>query len=408
MIYRLRNRFIRIMMLSSLTVFVLLLLILYIATSIQTNASLEIFADLIYQNDGTFPTPGRAGAKFDALPFGPDRMNPELPFATRFFIVQFDQNGEFAFADITSISSITNDEAQEYAEKALEKGKERGWMGDYRYKVYKTSLAQAVVFINGADTRAMNQMFVFTAAIIFAGSILVVLILVLFLSKRAMKPIAESYEKQKRFVTDANHELKTPLTIIRADLDLAEDELGENEWLNDIRDVSDEMTAMVGKLVALARMDEGQTQLTMLPFNLSDALSDTAEAFRSVISSRGFDFHVDIASGITYIGDEALIRQLLSILLDNAAKYCDVGGSIAVTFRGGKHPILTVDNSFTDVDSTDLKRLFDRFYRADEVRAYIPGSGVGLSIAQAIVEGHHGKIKAQKVGVNRIQFWIKL
>lgn len=408
MIYRLRSRFIRIMMLSSVAVFLLLFLILYAITSVQTNSSLDIFADLISQNGGSFPKPGNEGGNFDALPFGPEKMNPESPFTTRFFSVRFDQNNKSAFVDTASISSITKDEAVDYAVKALENGRERGWIGDYRYKVYETDFGQAVIFISGTDTRRMNQMFMLNTATIFAGGIIVVLILVMRLSKRAVKPIAASYEKQKQFITDASHELKTPLTIIRADLELAEDELGKNEWLNDIRDVSDGMTAMVGKLVTLARLDEDQTKLAMLPFALSDALGDTAEAFRSVMHSRDVAFCVDIAPGVTYTGDEASLRQLLSILLDNAVKYCDAGGSVAVTFRGGKHPVLTVDNTFKDVDGMDLKRLFDRFYRADEARAAIPGSGVGLSIAQAIVEKHHGQIEAQKPDHATIRFWVRL
>lgn len=408
MVYRLRNKFIRIMMLSFVAVLAALFLILYAVTSYQTNSSLDVFADLISQNGGFFPRPNDKGANFDALPFAPERMNPEAPYTTRFFSVQFDRNDVFAFVDVTSIGSISRDKAIDYAEKALVKKQARGWMGDYRYKIYETEFGRAVVFVNGADTKSANRMFMFSTAAVFAGSCIVLLLLVIILSKRAVKPTAESYEKQKQFITDANHELKTPLTIIRADLELAESELGKNEWLDDIREASEDMTELVGKLVAMARMDEEGTKAQMLSFSLSEAVADTAQAFTALSEHNGLTLQLDIAPEVSYTGDEAMLRQLVSILLDNAEKYCDSGGSIAVTLRGGRHPLLTVDNTFHAVDDLELHRLFDRFYRADKARTRGSGSGIGLSIAQSIVEKHRGKIEAQKFGDATIRFRVRL
>lgn len=407
MIYRLRKKFIKICTLSFIAVFLLLFSCIYLITYLQTTWSLDELADIVAENDGSFPK------LQDLVPHGEEELrsaqrNPEAPFTTRFFTVRFDETGEFLSADIKSIASVTEEEAIGYGKQALQELRERGWVGSYRFKVYSTEEGKAVVCVSGSTATAMNRNFLTTSSLVFVGGSLVVLLLVILFSKRAVKPVAESYERQKQFVTDANHELKTPLTLIRANLDILESEIGPNEWLSDIRDETSTMSQLVGHLVTLARMDEERSQLETQPFDLAEAVYDTVSVFVSAAESSGKSLSVQAPSNLEYTGNEAAIRQLLSILLDNAVKYCDPGGNIQVTLSAGKRPVLTVDNTCAEIDKLPLAKLFDRFYRADPARTYGSGFGIGLSIAKGIAEKHHGEITALRENSQTIRFRVRL
>lgn len=407
MIDRLRRKFIRICMLSFAAVFLILFIAIYLVTEVQTSARLDTLADLVSENDGIFPDFEQFGLEEGQI-LPPEGVNQESPFTTRFFTVRFDGEGELASVDIRAIASVSGEEAREYASAVLEKGAERGWVENFRYKVYSTSEGTSVVFINGTDTRELNQRFLLAASSVFVAGSVVVLLLVILISRHAVKPAMESYQKQRQFVTDANHELKTPLTLIRTNLDIMESENGPNEWLSDIREETGIMTEMVNRLVQLSRMDEDQSTLEMTRFSLSEAVSETAAAFDGTARERDMTLTLDVPQGVCCTGDEAAIRQLLSILLDNAVKYCDRGGTIRVGLSGGRHPVLTVDNSYAAVDSVELGRLFDRFYRADKARTYGSGFGIGLSIAKAIVEKHRGEITVSSLDGRAIRFRVKL
>lgn len=407
MIYKLRRKFIEICVLSFIAVFVVLFTAIFLVTTIQTNQSLDMLADIISANDGTFPELGEFRNNPNPPPI-PDGLNMESPFTTRFFTVHFDRIGNVFSVDIQSIASVSQDEAIAYAEKILENSKERGWMGDFRYKRYDTETGQAVVFINGLNAKQSNRQFMLAACIVFIASSVVIIFLVFLISRKAVKPVAESYEKQKQFITNANHELKTPLTLIRTNLDIMETEMGTNEWLTDIREESETMTELVNRLVSLARMDEDSTKLIKEPFSLNEAVLDTVSAFIPHIEAQQKKLLMNIPEHVFYNGNEAAIRQLISILMDNAVKYCDDNGTISVTLNGGKHPVLIVENSYASIGNIELNKLFDRFYRADKARTYGSGFGIGLSIAKAILERHHGEIRAINIGDHTIRFQVNM
>ncbi len=407
MIYRLRKKFISICIISFITVFVVAFALIFLITSLQTNQTLDRHADMISQNDGRFPSfnetiPG--GNK----PHPPEGFNKESPFTTRYFTVRYDETSGEIHSDTQQIASVTAKEAEVYAEQALKKSRERGWIGDYRYKIYDTEDGTAIVFVSGINARENNRSFMLGTLSVFALCSVLIIILIIIISKKAVKPSAESYEKQKQFITNANHELKTPLTLIRTNLDILESEVGENEWIADIRDETMIMSELVSKMVLLARMDEDATTLEMKEFSISDAVADTVSVFESAVEKNGKHLSTDICESIRYYGDEASIRQVISILMDNALKYCDAGGEIAVTLTGDRHPILTVENSYAAVKNIELDRLFDRFYRADKARTYGTGFGIGLSMAKAIAEKHHGSIIAYNIEDNKIGFKVKL
>lgn len=208
--------------------------------------------------------------------------------------------------------------------------------------------------------------------------------------------MAESYEKQKQFITDANHELKTPLTLILSNLDIVEADVGKNEWLDDIRSESERMGLLINQMVTLCRMDESDTPLALADVDLSGVVDDTVSEFEALAADRKKKLTASVEPGVHYRGDEALLRRLAAILLDNAVKYFDAGGEIRVSLRCRHHPVFTVENTYAEVDRLELDRLFDRFYRADKARTFTGSFGIGLSIAQSIAKKHKGSVIAYK------------
>lgn len=410
MIYRLRKKFIVITAASVGIVFALVFGGIYFAGRLQLNHSLDMLADVIAMNDGVFPdfnreeTPAPPGG----FPQG-QFLTPETQFSTRFFTIWVDGDGNILRENVEHISSVSEAEAGDYAKMALDMGKERGWLSDYRYKVSETEYGRLVVFINGETSKAMTNRLLYTVFFVLAGSFILILLLILLISKKAVKPAAESYEKQKQFITDANHELKTPLTLILSNVDIVESELGRSEWLDDIRSEGERMGALINQLAALSRMDEDHANLTVTEFNLSEVASDTVSEFAGLAAEKHKRLAAVIEPSVWYRGDEGLVRRLLCILLDNAVKYCDLDGAIQVNvWAKGRYPVITVENSYRNVEKEELNRFFDRFYRADKARTFNGGFGVGLSIAKGIARKHKGDIVAYQKDSAQIGFKVTL
>lgn len=397
MIYSLRKKFILASMASILIVLTSIFTVTFLVGNLQLNRAMDELTDAIASNDGIFPQFEETARPLPAEPFPHmEVITEETPFSTRFFTVWFDSQNRVVSVNMDSVSSITQSEAQEYAETALEKGTQRGWVSDYRYKVFHTDTGKAVVFVNGAMNHMMANRFLAVSFLVLAGSGFVILILIVFISKLALRPAAESYEKQKQFITDASHELKTPLTLILSNLDIVESEMGKNEWLEDMRSEGERMRMLVNELVLLSRMDEDQSNITVLPFDLSEAVLDTIWEFEPLAAERKKIMEKEVEPGIVYKGDESLIRRLVAILLDNAVKYCDPGGMIKVSVYKRRHPVMIVENTYYEVEQLELDKLCDRFYRADKARTFSGSFGVGLSIAKAIAKNHHGDISIYK------------
>lgn len=412
MIYKLQRKFILISTASVLAVISLVFGIILILNITTMNRNMDMLADKVSEGGGRFPE------SFDGLPF-PDKtppknqhnfdfITPETPFSTRHFTVFFDENGSVRQTFMESIFSIPEGKAIEYAEKALEKKGERGWIYNYRYKVLQTEKGYGVVLVDGSMSRSILMQSTTIAGIVLLVCAALVLILIFLLSRKAVKPIAESYEKQKQFITDANHELKTPLTLILANLDIAESELGQNEWLDDIRAEGERMTDIINQLVALSRMDEEGNKMNTCEVSFGSLVANTVSEFEPLAKEKGKILSATVDESIMYIGDEALLRRLIGILMDNAIKYCDNSGEISVTLRHGRKIVLTVENTYAAVGEIELGRLFDRFYRADKARKFTGGFGVGLSMAKVIVENHKGEITAYKKDSTHIGFKIVL
>ncbi len=401
MIYRLQKKFILICVISILSVISIIYGLLLILNVNSLNKNLDMLADKIVEGNGRFPGQIRPGDKPKD-----EFITQETPFSTRHFSVWFDKDNNIVRINTESIYSIDEDIAKEYALEKINDNNKKGWIDNYRYKVYNNNFGTTIVFIDGSMNKTLLIESMIIALVVLLGISAILLLLISLLSKKVVKPIAESHEKQKQFITDANHELKTPLTLILANLDIAEAELGKNEWLDDIRTEGYRMTELVNQLVDLSRMDEDTLIIDKKEINLSEVLTDTVFDFKGLVEQKGKIINTNIADNINYQCDERLIRKLFSILLDNAIKYCDENGIINVNLSKKKTIIFTIENTYKEVENIELNKLFDRFYRSDKARTFNGGYGVGLSIAKSIVQKHHSEITSYKKEQSNIGFKI--
>ena len=420
MIKKLRSRFIRIAMLSVAAVMLLLTIILNTANYISTDSDLKQTLTLIYENAGTIPhssafapvPPDSADAPAPpedarAPQSPPDdkiarREGPftaETPFSTRFFVLRYTDDGTLTQADLKSIASVTEDDTQTYLAAALAHGAGYGYCGSYRFLVAQEDGENIAIFLDSYhELRSLRIVLVWSLAA-DAACILLVFLLVLLLSRRAIDPVVRSAEQQKQFITDASHELKTPITVIATSLKVLEMETGKQKWIDKAMAQTEKLTDLVNSLVTLSRMDEEDSPLKMEDFPVSDAVNETAESFRELAESKGHALTLSIAPGLTYHGDEYAVRQLVSILLDNAVKYAAEGSSISLSLEKARRGVvLRTSNGCEKQDGLDTGKLFDRFYRADTARSSGNGFGIGLSIARSIAEGHKGGIRASLDG----------
>ena len=385
-------------------------------------------------------------------------ISPESQFDTRYFTVTINSKGEVENIDTSKIASISSENAAEYAKKLWKSGKKgdgkSGFAESCKYLTVDEDGCTMYIFLSCQRELLTIRAYILASVGISVFGLVVVFIMIYFFSGKILKPVSESYEKQKRFITDASHEIKTPLTIIDANTEVIEMMEGENEWTSSTRKQVARLTSLTEKLVFLSRMDEEATKLEMLEFSLTDAILDTAEPFKTVARTKGKKLTIDVTDGILYTGDEKTIRQLVSILLDNAMKYsgCSSAGfekgninktnlnktklnktnsnkttqmqndcvttidpapEIELTMRpSGKTRIITVWNTVDETANIKKGRqdmLFERFYRTDTSHnSKTGGFGIGLSAAYAIVKAHKGKITAESKDGRSIKFTIVL
>ncbi len=408
MIDKLRKRMIGICGTALVAVFLIIFALICLIGTRQLNTTMDMLADRISEGGGVFLPFDKDNPRPPGMDRFPGFFTEETPFSTRFFVVRFDNNGNIAGENVDSMSSISREDAWKYAVAALGKNRTRGWKDHYRYKISDAPWGKSVVFVDGSMNRATTRTMLLTAGSVLIVSMAIILLLIILLSRRAVQPMAESYEKQKQFITDANHELKTPLTLILTNLDILEAETGRNEWLDDIRTEGRRMNGLVNQLTALSRLDEDQPNLLKSDFLFSEMVKDTVSEFLALAGSRGLQLSANIQTGLRYAGDEGALRRVVAILLDNAVKYCDPAGAITVSLTAGRHIMLTVENTCQNVEHIPLNRLFDRFYRTDKARTAGSSFGIGLSLAQSIVRQHKGEIGAYKAGPDRIGFKVLL
>ena len=232
----------------------------------------------------------------------------------------------------------------------------------------------------------------------------VIFIISLYFANRVIRPIAEAWERQKRFVADASHELKTPLSIINANYDalLANQEetiKSQLKWLDYIKIGTDRMTKLINDLLSLARMEDMRCEIQRVTFNMSNAIDDVILSIEAVMAKKGIKLTRSIEPDIIVKSDQERIKQVVTILLDNAVKYTDENGQIDISLiKSKRHVTFSIKNSGRGIAKQDLPKIFDRFYRVDPSRTQETGGyGLGLSIAKTIIDRLGGEIYAASI-----------
>lgn len=339
-------------------------------------------------------------------PSGP--FTEETPYSTRYFVLRYNDEGVLSDAGLDNIASITEEDVPEYLAFAVSEGEGTGYYNGYQYKILRAGKdRQMAIFLDCYQERRSVYTLAFLSFAITLVCIGLVYVIVLLSSKKAIAPMLKNAQRQKQFITDASHELKTPITVIATSLTVLEMEVGKQKWIDKAMAQTEKLKALVNSLVTLARMDEEESPLKFADFDAGCAISETAESFVDFAQSKGFSLVLDIDDKLSYRGDEYAVRQLISILLDNAIKYAAPGSEISFSLKKSgifaKGICIKTQNSCENLDTDKLDKLFDRFYRSDESREG-SGFGIGLSIARSIVEGHRGKITASSPSENVIVF----
>ena len=391
MIRSLRRKFILIAMASLVGTMIVLCTAIAIGTHCITTNRVDHAISVLHQNNGSFLPPGPRSdpSNFDF------QITPETPFETRYFIVELTVQKEIQSVNLDHIAALDRQTVVDTISQIINTGAERGYVDHYRFGVFPNEDGGNTIIVLDCflQLQSANTMLRITI-IIFLACALIVFALLLVLSKRAIRPFVDNLERQRQFITDASHELKTPLAILSADLGLLEDTHGENKWLESAKSQIGRLDRLIKNLVELARTEETIREDAAEVFSVSEIAQANADAFQPLAEADGKSLVAEITDGIRTKGIQTNFFRLFSILLDNAVKYCDTAGTIhlSVSTRG-RSICIAVSNPCAGVDTAQLPRYFDRFYRADFSRARSTGGyGIGLSTAKAIVTRHKGRI----------------
>ena len=432
MIKRLKRKYIFIVMASVTMVLGIIITAINITSYSSLNSQLNDKLVLIVKNEGKmpdFPPPedteedkaedsenssdtneGEGTVEEEEEEDMRQHMSPETPFETRYFTVKFDTGGTVLAVDTSKIAAIDKDKAEKYATEIYAEGKQSGLIEPYKYMRGYTEKGEIIyVFLDATRELESVRSFLVSSLIISGSGIVLIFILIMLLSDVALKPIIESYEKQKRFITDAGHEMKTPLTVISANAEIIEMESGDNQWVTGIKSQVAKLASLTEKLVLLSKMEEG-VKLDMDEFSLSEASFDTCDQYRSIAMSKNIGFEIDISDGVTVVGNEVEIRRCISLLLDNAFRYANENGWVKISVKKNSGDVeIKISNSTDGVEKGSLDRWFDRFYRTDLSRnSDTGGSGIGLSVVKAIVHAHAGTVRAYSVDGVEVELTINI
>ncbi len=405
MIEKLRWKFIAVSLFSVLITLLILMATINILNYRNIVSSADKILYLLKENDGSFPDFRQYGSDDNLSGF-----TKETPFESRYFLVNMDDDGYVLTANTSRIEAIGINRVLEYASEVYEGNASKGFLSNYRFIKYTDHNTTVMIFLDCQKSLHSFYYFLWMSIWIACIGFLIVSFLIVIASKRVFKPIAESYDKQKEFITNAGHEIKTPLATISADLAVLEMDGIQNEWTEDIDNQTKRLAHLTNDLIFLAKMEEQTLKEEMLDFPISDVIEETASSFEARAIMENKTYQIDIEANCTYLGSASGIEQLVSILLDNALKYSPENGVISLKFhRMNKGYRLIVYNTAQEVKKENLSHLFDRFYRQDQSHnSQIIGYGIGLSIAQAIVNGHKGKISASTQDEKSLEIVVEL
>ncbi len=405
MIKKFRRKFIAVAVLSLAIILFASFGGVVLATQYRTDKEITNVLQLLAKNNG------QLNQKAARKTLGPD-SNKDSLFKYRYFTLSLSSTGKLKLVDNTHISTISASDITSNSsliKRTIKNTTSEGSIminsNPYRFILVKSKSSNQTIAIF-LDTTPITASYkhLFRVAIFLGISGLIFFTLILFLlSNQAIKPIVEAYEKQRRFITNAGHELKTPLAIISANTEMEEMIGKSDEWTESTKEQVERLTMLINQLISLARMSE-KDELILERVNFSDSVKRAANSFKSLIQKDGKNYDIEIEPDVFVNGEKQSLYELVNILIDNANKYCDEAGRVSVNLNKGslgRNAILQVKNSFKDGKSINYNKFFERFYRSDESHnSQKGGFGIGLSMAQDLVRVFGGKINASYDGKN--------
>lgn len=409
---KLRLKMIGIVFASVVAAFMVMTIILVMCFGAYRNRQADQITAMISENNGTVPQLKdykQQQKNSQAFERYFNNYNEDSSYRTRFFRIFLDEDKKVTNVNMDHIAAVDVKKAVRMTKMAMLRRGKVGLVGSYRYrKEYKDGQVRSIIFLDCKENQSFYHLAV--TITITVSTLLTCLITVIFAiaSKRAVRPFEINSNRQKQFITDASHELKTPLAIISANAEVLQYKGDGNEWTQNIIDQTKHMGKLINQLLVLAKLDEVQEKSEKQEADLKLLLEETIEPFEEVATQKKVTLKLHLEEGVTICVNREQIAQLVSILTENAAKYVNDGGKIVWRLTKTQHGAVLVVKNTTEKELPDTKRMFDRFYRSDSSRSSkTGGQGIGLSIAKKIVDSHKGSITA-KAGDGMVTFRVSL
>lgn len=409
---KLRLKMIGIVFASVVAAFMVMTIILVMCFGAYRNRQADQITAMISENNGTVPQLKdykQQQKNSQAFERYFNNYNEDSSYRTRFFRIFLDEDKKVTNVNMDHIAAVDEKKAVRMTKIAMLRRGKVGLVGSYRYrKEYKDGQVRSIIFLDCKENQSFYHLAV--TITITVSTLLTCLITVIFAiaSKRAVRPFEINSNRQKQFITDASHELKTPLAIISANAEVLQYKGDGNEWTQNIIDQTKHMGKLINQLLVLAKLDEVQEKSEKQEADLKLLLEETIEPFEEVATQKKVTLKLHLEEGVTIRVNREQIAQLVSILTENAAKYVNDGGKIVWRLTKTQHGAVLVVKNTTEKELPDTKRMFDRFYRSDSSRSSkTGGQGIGLSIAKKIVDSHKGSITA-KAGDDMVTFRVSL
>lgn len=404
MIRSLRRRFI----FSAMAAFTILLLILVLGITlvsyIQMDARTEAFMQAILEES-------RPPSASGSLPDRPAHRMRLMENPIAYYDVRIGQDGTISEISEKGIWEPDMDTVHGYAGQVIASGDASGKVGGFRFQLHSAEDGSARLIL--MDTSPQVHMLwnvLRTTALLSLACLALLMLILLPISTRVVRSYAQHIEKQKQFITNAGHEIKTPVAIILSNIDAMELIQGENKWSRNIRSQTDRLSALLQRLLFMSRIDEKSMVLPVQMLSLNPILEAELETYSPLISERKLHLQCTLSSEIRSKGNREYLQQMIHMLLDNAMQYTNASGSIRISMEQKRRRVrLLFENTVETLPNCPPEALFDRFYRGDSARTQSSGGyGIGLSAARAIAEIHQGSIQAEYINGNAICFTVEL